>query len=106
MTIFIDEARLTQFYITLSEFTQIPECQWNKLLTKLNFLTLKKKEYLINAGNMPDKMAFILSGIFRVFYNTESGSERIIAIRDENCPLASYSSFLENTKSRFSFQAL
>ena len=106
MTISIDEAWLRQLHGTLSKFAQIPEYEWNKLLTKLHFLKLKKNEFLIKVEEGPDKMAFIISGIFRVFYNTESGIERILAIRDENCLLSSYSSFLENTQSRFSFQAL
>lgn len=106
MKIVIDEDWLRQLYGTLSKFVKIPEDEWNKLLTKLHFLKLKKNEYFINVGDIPDKMAFIISGIFRVFYNTESGAERILAIREENCLLSSYSSFLENTKSRFYFQAL
>ncbi len=106
MTISIDEAWLRQLYGTLSKFSEIPEYELNKLLTKLHSLKLKKNEYLINAGDVPDKMAFIISGIFRVFYNTESGVERTLAIREENCLLSSYSSFLENTKSRFYFQTL
>ena len=106
MTISIDEVWLRQLQGTLSKFASIPECEWNKLLTKLHFLKLKKNEYFIKVGDVPDKMAFIVSGIFRVFYNTEAGVERILAIREENCLLSSYSSFLENTKSRFYFQAL
>jgi len=30
----------------------------------------------------PDKMAFILSGIFRVFYTTASGQERTLVFRE------------------------
>ena len=102
----IDEAWLRQVHDTLSKFTEIPNDEWNKLLAKLHVLKVKKNEYFVNVGAVPDKVAFIISGIFRVFYNTEAGVERILVIRDENCPLSSYSSFLENTKSRFSIQAL
>lgn len=100
----IDDTWIKQLYDTFSDFAQIPENEWNKLLKKLYFLKLKKNEYFINAGDVPDKIAFIISGIFRVFYTTESGVERVIAIRAENCALASYSSFWRKQSLDFIFR--
>lgn len=106
MEIPIEKTWLKQMYTTLSEYAQIPEHEWNKTLGKLYSLKIKKNDYFINTGDVPDKLAFILSGIFRVFYTTESGVERILVFRGENRLLSAYSSFLENTNSRFSIQAL
>jgi CRP-like cAMP-binding protein len=106
MSVSIEKAWLSALYDTLNAFTLIPENQWNLLLSKMHTLKLKKNEYFIKVGDVPDKLAFIIAGIFRVFYTTEAGVERILVIRDENWPLSAYSSFLENIKARFSIQAL
>jgi CRP-like cAMP-binding protein len=67
---------------------------------------IKKNEYFIKAGDIPDKLAFIFRGIFRVFYLSESGNEHSLVFRSEGRPLFAYSAFLENTGSRHFFQAM
>ena len=106
MILSIEKLWETRLYATLSEYTHIPELEWEKLLMQLRCVKLKKGEFFINVGDMPDKLAFIVSGIFRVFYTTESGDEKILVFREENRLLSAYSSFLGNTASKFSIQAL
>lgn len=91
---------------TLGSFAEIPDEEWAKAVLTLRHIHLKKNEYFIRAGATPDKMACIVSGIFRVFYVTESGEERILAIRDEGRMLSAFSAILENTVSWYDIQAL
>lgn len=90
----------------LGSFAEIPDDEWDKAIPTLSHVHLKRNAYFIRAGAVPDKMACIVSGIFRVFYVTESGEERILAIRDEGRMLSAFSAILENTTSWYDIQAL
>ena len=106
----IDEALFqkweTQMLSVLSGFADIPLEEWNKAIKKLHILKIKKDHYFIRAGELPDKLGFIIKGLFRVFYTTLDGEERILVFRGENRLLSAYSSFLENRNSRYSIQAI
>jgi len=102
----IKEQWLQKLHSVLNEYTLIPEKEWLNFVSLVSVLKLKKNYHLIQEGDIPDKLAFIVSGIFRVYYTTEAGDEKIIVFREENRFLAAYSSFLENTESQFSIQAL
>jgi CRP-like cAMP-binding protein len=104
----VEEKWLKQGFTLLHAFSPVPvpEDEWKKSIKNVHALSLKKNEYFIKAGDIPDKLAFIFLGIFRVFYLSESGNENILVFRDEGRPLSAYSSFLENTVSRHYFQAL
>lgn len=104
--ILIEEKSVKQMFTVLCRYTSIPATQWDKLQERLHCLKIKKNDYFIKAGDFPDKLAFIVHGIFRVFCLSESGNENTLVFRDENRFLSAYSSFLENTFSRYSFQAL
>jgi len=73
-------------------------------LTK--YIKFKKGQYFVKIGDVPDKMGFILSGLFRVFYITEQGDERIIVFRNENYFLSAFRAFPENQPSWFAIQAI
>jgi CRP-like cAMP-binding protein len=90
----------------LGSFAEIPEEEWTKAVLNLRHLHLKKNAYFIQAGSVPDKMACIVSGIFRVFYVTKSGEEKILAFRGQGRMLSAFSAILENTPSWYDIQAL
>ncbi|MGA9109782.1 MAG: Crp/Fnr family transcriptional regulator [Smithella sp.] len=102
----IEQKGLDIFYTTLSTIAYIPKDEWEKILPKIKHLHLNKDEYFVRAGSIPDKMAFIISGIFRLFYITETGDEKILVFREEGRMIAAFSSFLENKLSWFNIQAL
>lgn len=102
----IEDKLLKQMFAMICNYAPIPDMQWNKLQTKLRCIKIKKNDYFIKADDIPDKLAFIIHGIFRVFCLTESGNDNTLVFRDENKFLSAYSSFLENVKSKYSFQAL
>jgi CRP-like cAMP-binding protein len=102
----IEQRWLDMVYSVLSKFAEIPPEEWEKGISKSRHLHLKKDEYFVRAGSIPDKMAFIISGIFRVFYITEAGEEKILVFRAEGRMLSAFSAFLENQSSWFYIQAL
>ena len=84
----------------------IPDEGMKKLKSMLSGISLKKGEYLIRAGEIPQTIAFIVSGLFRAFYLTESGDEKTIVFRGKGKPLSAYSSFVKGQTAKFSIQAL
>jgi len=90
----------------LNSFAEIPDDEWARVISNLRHMHLKKNEYFVLAGSTPDKMACIVSGVFRVFYNTSSGEEKVLAIRDEGRMLSAFSAILEHTSSWYDIQAL
>ncbi len=97
---------LTFFQNTLRSFAEIPADELERGRKRLKHLHVRKNEYFIRTGSVPDKMAFIVNGIFRVFYLTEQGDEKILVFREEGRMLSAYSAFLENKESWFDIQAL
>lgn len=89
-----------------NKYTVIPEEQLREYISVSKLLNVSKGEYFVKIDEKPDKMAFILSGIFRVFYVTASGQERILVFRDENHFLSGYSPYLTNEKSWYAIQAI
>ena len=97
---------LNQMHSVLSEYARIPEGEWMKAQELLHVLKIRKGDYFIRVGDEPDKLAFIVAGLFRVFFTTKTGDEKILVFRAENRLLSAYSSFLESTTSKFSIQAV
>jgi len=89
-----------------NKYTVIPEEQLHEYISVSKLLNVSKGEYFVKIDEKPDRMAFILSGIFRVFYVTASGQERILVFRDENHFLSGYSPYLTNEKSWYAIQAI
>ncbi len=84
----------------------IPAEEWVKFESMLSPYELKKNEYLVREGDAADKVAFIISGIFRAFYLTESGDEKTIVFREKGKIISAYNSYIKNDYSKFSLQAL
>lgn len=102
----IEQKWIDKLYNELTKYTPIPESEWLKLTTKLSVLRFNKNDFFIHEGDKPDKLSFIVSGIFRVFYTSEKAEEKVLVFRAENKFLTAFSSFLENKPSVLSLQAL
>ncbi|MBI9077897.1 MAG: Crp/Fnr family transcriptional regulator [Desulfatibacillum sp.] len=102
----MDESQQRIIFETLSQYGKIPIPEWEKACSLLKTRHVAKNEYIIRQGDKPDSMAFILSGIFRVFCNTEDGDEKTLSFRTQGQFLAAYSPFLENRNTWYSIQAL
>lgn len=97
---------LVLFYKVLNSFVEIPKTDLEESFKRLKHLYIKKNNYFVRTDDFPDKMAFIARGVFRVFYNTEKGDEKILVFREEGCMLSAFSAYLKNEKSWYNIQAL
>ena len=84
----------------------ITDAEWDKIIPHLSLLKLKKGDFLEQAGDVPNKVAFIVSGICRYFCFDESGNERTTVFRRKGEFISGYTSHLEGLCSKLSIQAL
>lgn len=101
----MDPSRIELWRNIFSEL-KIPESQWHKFQNYLTPMEIKKDCFLIHQGDMPQKIAFIVSGLFRAYYTTEDGDEKTIVFRGAGKPVSAYSSHVKNQAAKFSIQAL
>lgn len=97
---------IKQLLSVLCELTDIPETEKENFIKKLHAMKVRKNEYFISEGERPDKVAFIAEGLFRVYFLSESGKENCLVFRGSGRFLSAYNSLLDNTASKYSFQAL
>lgn len=76
---------------------------FNSLLKPLN---LKKKSFLLQAGEVCNLEAFITKGCMMTYLLNEEGKETVLYFSIENWWVSDISSFNEQTKSNFYIQAL
>jgi len=91
---------------SLSKYADIPLDEQRKLGSKLRSQHLDKNGYFIRQGDQPGRVAFITSGLFRVYCIDESGNDKTLAFRDQGRFLAAYSPFLQKKDVWYSIQAL
>lgn len=78
---------------------------WEAQAKCLKEQKLKKKELLLNAGEVCDFVAFVEKGLFR-FYRLDDGNENVLGFVSENFFATDYSSFLSRRESYYYIQAL
>ena len=102
----MQETWIMKLLTAVCEFTYIPEKEKANITKRLHFTTINKNDYFISTGERPDKVAYIASGLFRVFYLSVSGKDNCLVFRESGRFLSAYNSLLDNTISKYSFQAL
>lgn len=102
----MDDSWATKLRQELLGYGAIPDKEWNKLMKIVRLVRLRKYQHFIRIGDVPDKLGFISSGIFRIFFITEQGDEKILAFRHENQLLSAFSQFLQGKPSWCGIQAL
>lgn len=76
------------------------------LLSHVRPVTLKKKEFLLQEGQICKSNYFVEKGCLRMFFITEKGTEQITQFAIENWWLSDYMSFSNQSPSGFFIQAL
>src|SRR5512133_3464478 len=94
------------FHETLSTMAEIPERDWAEAIVRFRQVSIPKDGFFLRPGEKPDKLAFIASGLFRVFFPTAGGEERILVFREEGRLLSGYNSSQPSRESWFGIQAL
>ena len=95
---------ITDSYHRLSNL--MPHPFFEDFLTIGTERTLDKGEEFVRAGEIPRKVAFVLSGLFRYYYIDKEGVDYTKSIILEGSMLASYSAMINASPSYFFIQAL
>lgn len=90
----------------LESYADIPQSEWQRVRPNLNSLHLESNQFFIREGELSNRIAFIVSGVFRVFCITEAGVEKTLAFRTEGQFLAAFSPLIEKQNCWYSIQAL
>ncbi|MBD3723556.1 MAG: Crp/Fnr family transcriptional regulator [Flavobacteriaceae bacterium] len=77
-----------------------------RITSVLVFKNLKKKEFLIEPGNISNNMNFIVKGCMRSFYRDEMAQEHTLQLGIEEWWINDLYSYLSRKKSRMYVQAL
>ncbi len=84
----------------------IPEEKIEDLISICQIGTIQANEYFLREGEVPQKFAFVLSGLFRYVYINEKGYEFTKGIITEHNFISSYSAMISNSPSYFFIEAL
>lgn len=86
--------------------TGIPEEEQVKLHKLIKSVSVKKDNYFLMAGEIPNRIGFVVSGLLRLFYIDSKGMEINKYFCLENSLAISYSAFLLREESKLYIQAL
>ena len=67
---------------------------------------LNQDDHFIKKGDIPKKLAFVISGLFRYYYVSDQGDQYTKAIILEKSFISSYSAMISSSPSHFNVQAL
>jgi len=84
----------------------LPEQRIEELVSLGKDKSLNCSEHFIKAGEIPFKIAYIRTGLFRYVYTNDKGDEFTKAIMIENNFISSYSAMVLGKPSYFSIEAL
>lgn len=82
------------------------EAQLQALASLFTPRTLKKKEFLLQAGEICKEEAFITSGLLKIYHLDRNGNEQILFFGVEDWWVVDFDSFTHQTPSELYIQAL
>jgi CRP-like cAMP-binding protein len=86
--------------------TSIPDSEERKLASITQGMYLNKGDLFLRHGAIPQKFAFVSSGIFRYFYVSAKGSEFTKGFFPEKTFIVSYTAMVKQTGSYYTIEAL
>jgi len=84
----------------------LPEKKIDEFLSITRDKSINASDYFIRTGEVPMKIAFVVSGLFRYVYINNNGDEFTKGIIVENLFLSSYSAMIMGKPSYFTIEAL
>ncbi len=97
------QKRLATF---LRSMTDIPDTEMDKALALFHLSKFRKNHFFIRAGEIPDRLGFLTSGLLRLYYISDSGAEFTKSFCVEGDLVAAYSALLQGEPSKLFIQAL
>lgn len=95
-----------QFKCFLQSLAVLPEVEVEKADRLFQPVVLQKGAFFQRAGEIPQKLGFVISGVLSLYYIDRQGDEWIKAFCIENHTVAAYSALLQQQPSRLFIQAL
>lgn len=95
-----------QFRIHINKFVNVGDDELTDIISYFHIQTLKKKENLLNEGQICKASYFVLKGILRKFFVNEKGVERTTEFAIENWWMTETFSYLNQKPTEFSIQAV
>lgn len=89
-----------------NRYVQFSDSEIDEIYSKLRPRSFQKKDYILQAGKICNSKYFIISGLVRSFYIDDKGNEKITQFALENWWVTSMESFIKQTPSAISIQAL
>ncbi|MBL7910546.1 MAG: Crp/Fnr family transcriptional regulator [Bacteroidia bacterium] len=91
---------------TIKNTISISETDLDFMFSLFRFSKLKKKDYFLEMGRKCNEVAFIKSGMLRIFYHNDRGEETTCYFSLPNEFVTSFSSFTTQTPSMENIQAI
>lgn len=102
----MDMGVYTQFAHFLRSWADVPDAEITKAVEIFQPASVPKETIFLHAGEIPQTIGFIVSGLARLYYIEPSGLERTKAFRMENQFVCAYSALLRGEPSRLFIQVL
>ena len=90
----------------ISNYIEIGDEEWRSYASKFFVKKIKKKEIILNQGDICRDVIFVVKGVLRMFFVDNDGEEKTFHFSLENTFSADYESFLKKIPSNYSIQAL
>ena len=95
-----------QFFKALQSFTPVPDEELQKAKDIFHPVRLEKECFFVRAGEIPQTLGFVVSGLLRFYYIDAAGNEFIKSFSIENGFVAAYSGLLLGEPSRLFIDAI
>lgn len=102
----LKEFQAKQMRSVLSLVRPLTDEAWEQFRLGLAIQVLEKNEYFLEAGEISNKLAFICSGLLRMYYITRDGQEFNRSFGSENHFYGAYRSAFLKEPAQFFIQAL
>lgn len=93
-------------YQHIKKFANVSEVDFAQIITFFDLLSVKKKDILLQEGELCRRNFFVLKGCLRLFFLKETGVEQTTQFAIENWWLTDNLAFLEQKQSSFTIQAV
>lgn len=93
-------------YQHIKKFVNVSEADFADILNLFELLSLKKKEMLMDEGQLCRRHFFVLKGCLRLFFMKETGIEQTTQFAIENWWITDNLAFLQQQPSSFAIQAI
>ena len=78
----------------VNSLTPMEESEFLKIWELCEFKKIEKSSFFVQAGSQENKLGFVLSGLFKVYYTDSEGGERIRNFVGPGHPVAPYSDLI------------